>query len=78
MKPLPQKYTMGSDWLVGLVWLEKLPLEHVWTSRPSPQHHVLRLYCNDRDAEDISEEDSAEPVLLMVELSFLFVVVSYF
>ncbi len=35
----------------------------------------------DWDAEDISEEDHAEPVqaqLLMVGLSFLFVVVSYF
>ncbi len=35
----------------------------------------------DWDAEDISEEDRAEPVqalLLMVGLYFLFVVVSYF
>ncbi len=38
------------DWLrlvswLSVLWLAKPPLLHVWTSRPSPQWHVLRLNC---------------------------------
>ncbi len=32
------------SWL-SVLWLAKPPLLHVWTSRPSPQWHVLRLNC---------------------------------
>ncbi len=32
------------SWL-SVLWFAKLPLLHVWTSRPSPQWHVLRLNC---------------------------------
>ncbi len=32
------------SWL-SVLWLAKPPLLHVWTSRPSPQCHVLRLNC---------------------------------
>ncbi len=32
------------SWL-SVLWLAKPPLQHVWTSRPSPQWHVLRLNC---------------------------------
>ncbi len=32
------------SWL-SVLWFAKPPLQHVWTSRPSPQWHVLRLNC---------------------------------
>ncbi len=32
------------SWL-SVLWFAKPPLLHVWTSRPSPQWHVLRLNC---------------------------------
>ncbi len=32
------------SWL-SVLWLAKPPLLHIWTSRPSPQWHVLRLNC---------------------------------
>ncbi len=47
MKPLPQKYAMGSDWLAGQVCCDLLDshLVRVYTPRPPAQRHVLRLYC---------------------------------
>ncbi len=77
------------SWL-SVLWLAKPPLLHVWTSRPSPQWHVLRWIVNsgivynayqfepDWDPEDISEEDRAEPVQARLLMVCLVVVVSYF
>ncbi len=88
MKPLLQKYAMGSDWLAGPVFCDSLNRQ----CASKRQWHVVRccIVNNDVvniayqfeaewDAEDISEEGRTEPVqaqLLMV--CFLFVVVSYF
>ncbi len=44
MKLLLQKYAMGWDWLAGSVCCDSLNRLY-WTSRPSPQWHVLRLNC---------------------------------
>ncbi len=77
MKPLPQKYTMGSDWLAGPLWLAKPPLECGICSGYIVNNGVVYIayqFEPDWDAEDISEEDRGEPVqarLLMVGLSFL-------
>ncbi len=77
MKPLPQKYTMGSDWLAGPLWLAKPPLECGMCSGYIVNSGVVYIayqFEPDWDAEDISEEDRGEPVqarLLMVGLSFL-------
>ncbi len=86
MKPLPQKYTMGSDWLAGPVCCDSLNCQCV-SKRPAP-HLSCMFFClffclscmcsicivnNDVvniayqfepgwDAENISEEDCAEPV----------------
>ncbi len=71
MKPRPQKYAMGSDWLAGPVcfdWLNR-PLVRIWTSRPAPRLNGMSSSCivnngivyiayqfePDWDAEDISE-----------------------
>ncbi len=92
MKPLPQKYVMGSDWLAGPVCCDSLNRQWKVPKRQAP-HLTMHSDCvvnndviniafqfePDWDAEDISEEDCAEPVqaqLLIVV--FLFVVVSYF
>ncbi len=76
------------SWL-SVLWFAKPPLLHVWTSRPSPQWHVLGWIVNsgvvynayqfepDWDPEDISEEDRAEPVQARLLMECL-VVVSYF
>ncbi len=73
MKPFPQKYAMGSNWLAGPVCCDSLNhLVHV------QKCHAPHL------PENISEEDSAEPVQarLLQDVSewyvSLFVVVSYF
>ncbi len=75
MKPLPQKYTMGSDWLAGPVccdWLNRL----VHVQKCHAPHLRMRSGCivnngivniayqfePDWDPENISEEDCAEPV----------------
>ncbi len=76
MKPLPQKYVMGSDWLAGPVccdWLNRL---YCASERPAPRLSSMRsgwivnngvVYIAYQfepkwDAEDINEEDRAEPV----------------
>ncbi len=76
MKPLPQKYMMGSDWLAGPVcsdWLNRLYCTY---KCPTPHLSGMCSGCivnngvvyiafqfePDWDAEDISEEDRTEPV----------------
>ncbi len=84
MKPLPQKYAMGSDWLAGSVccnWLNGPHLSSMcsgWILN-SGVLYIAYQFEPDWDAENISKDDCAEPVqarLLMV--CFLFVFVSYF
>ncbi len=90
MKPLPQKYVMGSDWLAGPVCCDLLNRLYCMSERPAP-----RLMCSgwivnsgvvynayqfepEWDAEDISEEDRAEPVQAWLLMVWFFVVGSYF
>ncbi len=93
MKPLPQKWAMGSDWSAGPVccdWLNRL---YSASEHPAAQlsgmcsgcivnNGVLYIACKfepEWDAEDISEEDRTEPVqALLLMVCFLFVVGSYF
>ncbi len=80
MKTLPQKYTMGSDWLADSVCCDSL--NHL-QKRPAPQltgmcsgcivnNGVVNIayhFVPSCDPENISEEDRTEPVqarLLMV------------
>ncbi len=75
MKPLPQKYTMGSDWLAGPVCCDLLN-HQCESKRHAPQLsgmcsgyivnngvvNIAHQFEPEWDAEDISEEDLAEPV----------------
>ncbi len=75
MKPLPQKYTMGSDWLAGPVccdWLNRQCTSKYHAPHLSGMcsgwivnNGVGNIACEfepDWDPENISEEDRAEPV----------------
>ncbi len=75
MKPLHQKYAMGSDWLAGPVCCDSLNRQCT-SKRHAPQLSGMCSGCivnngvaniayqfePEWDAEDISEEDHAEPV----------------
>ncbi len=75
MKPLPQKYAMGSDWLAGsvccdslnrLVHLQKHQAPHLrMCSGCIINNGVVNIayqFEPEWDAENISEEDRADPV----------------
>ncbi len=71
MKPLPQKYVMGSDWLAGPVCCDWLNCLYCTSKHPAPRLSGMRSDCivnngvvyiahqfePDWDAENISEED---------------------
>ncbi len=76
MKPLPQKYAMGSDWLAGSVCCDSLNRIYCVSECPAPRLSGMCSSCivnkgvvyiayqfePQWDSEDISEEDRAEPV----------------
>ncbi len=89
MKPLPQKYALGSDWLA--VCCDSLNRQCA-SKHHAPHLSGMRSGCivnndvvniayqfePDWDPENISEEDRAEPVQARLSIvCFLFVVVSY-
>ncbi len=55
MKPLPQKYAMGSDWLAGPVCCD-------WLNCLKCIIYIAYQFEPDWDPENISEEGHAEPV----------------
>ncbi len=78
MKPLPQKYAMGWDWLAGSVCCDSLNRQCVSKCPNNGVAYIAYQFEPDWDAEDISEEDRAEHVqarLLMVCLVVVVILV---
>ncbi len=75
-EPLPQKYAMGSDWLAGPVCCGFTKLPSAVQKHHAPHLsgmcsgcivnndvvNIVYQFVPDRDTENISEEDHAEPV----------------
>ncbi len=72
MKPIPQKYTVGSDWLAGSVYcdflnhLQKRPASHLSSMHSSCNvnngvFNIAYHFELDCGPENISEVDRAEP-----------------